>query len=585
MSKATSTNTSNKAQAVTQLLQSKGVEVQAKVEYETGLALDNYNVALKKLRTHVFQDFSHIKRQIGKAKKDAQKLYQPDIDALQVILSDDSRKNIKEVQFSITTSADFPLRTRHYIPKITNIKVDTSAAYNLFNLCAFQEVSKGMDDKTKSMLARPHLKILAEKEIKDLDQHKVNFVCQYLAKKVSSHYMTMVIFAKIINKPPTSLTKFWLKITKKPINKPSSKIYAYKNAQYFCTICKKYVCNLHYDEPIEDPFVPPPSDPDYEYLPYTTRYLVAYAKDYKEEEEKSIGRKKKKDDDFVENYHLLYKCPQSSRYNCCLNKSRPQNERDNFNLGKFQEYEKEYILNYCLKYGFTNPCVIRLLLSNNKKCWEIEAFIETYPFHPRNISPGDIILKARVAQRNENKIKKKKTNEPVSQVWKHYVPCYHPGEPCSEKCSCRDIGNCETFCGCTKDCPLRFIGCNCKPGKCTDIGNCNCLRNNRECDPELCKSCSCDINFRLAKKNNTKVSVCPNSAILYKYRPRLLLAKSSICDGMGIFSGHNFERGDFIGEYVGELIDYVEGDYRGVIYNDLGCSYMFDYEEEMVSIW
>lgn len=580
---ATRSANAQKTEALTQILQTKGIEVQQKVEYEVSLALDNYSIAIRRLRKSVFKDFKDIKQRIVKSRKDAHSRTQGEIQALKVAINDESKKKIKEVQFMITTTPDFPLRTRHYIPTTTNIRVDTSSTYTLFNLCAFQEMSKPMNESTHKSLIRQQVRGVAEKEIKQLDQHRVNFVCQYLANKVSDNYMTMIILAKIINKPPSSLTKFWFKITQKPLPAQPNKIFAYKNSQYFCTICCKYVCNLHYEEASEDPLAAQNTDPDYEYSPFVTRYLVAHAKDYREEEDKGTnGKKRKDDDDIGDRYHLLYKCPRKIQHECCLRKPRSQSEIENFNVAQFQEHEKEFILGYCLKYGLTNPCVIRFMLGSRQKCWEIEAFLNRNPYKPRNIYPEELIRQAKADRRNEVKAKKKK-NEPANSSWKHYVPCYHPGEACGDLCPCREIGNCEIFCGCTKDCAIRFQGCSCKPGKCTDINSCACLKNNRECNPELCKGCRCEIDFKLAKKRKLKTPVCPNTVILYKHRPRLLLGKSSICDGMGIFAGQSFEKGDFVGEYVGEMIEYFEGDLRGIIYNDLGCSYMFDYEEENVS--
>jgi len=586
-----------KAEEITKLIQSKGLDVQNKIESEVASALQNYSAAIRNVRRDYFKNQSHLKQKITDLHKESALLRLDKVRAFQKALADDlenaNNQKKTKINYQIEVSKDFPIQTRHYIAKNCNIKIDVSSTYNLFNLYAFKQAEKPLDETVKKSIIRPQAKKDMNNEVKDLDKHKLNFICQYLIHNVSASSTVMVIFAKLIGKQPDLLVKFWLRLTKGPKAKSrEGKIFAFKNTQYFCTICKKYVCNLHYEEAV----VPDGegahllhTEPDFEYDPFTTRYLVAYTKELrnKEEEEKAASKRKNKDVSLTTSYHVLYKCPPKLQNTCHLKMSRSDSRSLSFGPERFTKYESEYILNYCLKYGWTNPCAIRLLLNNSKECWEIDAFIRSSFYASKDNLPEDLIAKAKADKKPENKSNKKKgelaNTHTVSNLWKHYIPCYHPGESC-KNCSCHERGICEFFCGCTKDCPMRFQGCNCKPGKCSST-DCNCFKNNRECDPELCKGCRCDVNIRLAKKKNIKTPICTNTHITYNCKPRLLLAKSTVCDGMGIFAGQNFQRGDYIGEYVGEMIDYLEGEYRSVIYSDIGCSYMFDYEEDIVSLF
>ncbi len=579
-----------KAEEIRKLIQSKGAEVQNKIESEVASALKNYSTAVRNIRRDFFENQSSLKQRVTDLHKESAIVRQNKIITFQKALTDDlenagNQKKTK-INYQIEVSKDFPIQTRHYIAKNSNIKIDVSSTYNLFNLWAFKQVDKPLEEPVKKSIVRPQAKKDMNNEVKDLEKHKLNFICRYLIRNVSSSSTVMVIFAKLIGKQPDLLTKFWLRLTKGPkVKSREGKIFAFKNTQYFCTICKKYVCNLHYEEAV----VPDGEEahllnkePDFEYDPFTTRYLVAYSKELtnKEEDEKAaaVSKRKNKDVGLTTPYHVLYKCPPKLQNSCHLKMSRSDNRALSFSPEGFTKYESEYILNYCLKYGWTNPCAIRLLLNNQKECWEIDAFIRS---SSKSNLPEELIAKAKADKKPESKFNKRTNTHTVSNLWKHYIPCYHPGESC-KNCTCHERGICEVSCGCTKDCPMRFQGCNCKPGKCQTV-DCNCWRNNRECDPELCKGCRCDINIRLAKKKNLKTPICNNTNITYKYKPRLLLAKSTVCDGMGIFAGQNFQKGDYIGEYVGEMIDYLEGEYRSVIYSDLGCSYMFDYEEDIVT--
>ena len=59
---------------------------------------------------------------------------------------------------------------------------------------------------------------------------------------------------------------------------------------------------------------------------------------------------------------------------------------------------------------------------------------------------------------------------------------------------------------------------------------------------------------------------------------RLLIAPSTVGPhaGWGLFTKYALQKGDFIHEYVGELIDEHEAERRGHLYDKHGCTYLFE---------
>ena len=151
-----------------------------------------------------------------------------------------------------------------------------------------------------------------------------------------------------------------------------------------------------------------------------------------------------------------------------------------------------------------------------------------------------------------------------------FTPCCHE-EPCSEEtCSC--IQNrffCTPACCWGALSPNFFRGCGCK-GSC-NASSCTCFAAKRECDPELCSCCPCsDPPDRTASKQQ-----CRNDNIRMRRHAHLLLAPSVI-SGWGCFTKHALRKGDFIHEYVGELINQEVAEKRGQIDDAKNRSYLFN---------
>lgn len=167
-----------------------------------------------------------------------------------------------------------------------------------------------------------------------------------------------------------------------------------------------------------------------------------------------------------------------------------------------------------------------------------------------------------------------------------YDPCDHNG-PCSvdNGCSCKKAGaNCEKYCGCSfETCSIRFEGCRCK-STCT-TGACPCAASGRECDPDLCSSCGAGVHpcfiQALKKDSESSYRMCGNVALRRGDRKRVAIGRSDV-QGWGLFICEPASKGELIIEYKGEVISNEEAERRGVVYDKIGCSYLFDLANDLV---
>ncbi|KRZ46306.1 Histone-lysine N-methyltransferase E(z) [Trichinella pseudospiralis] len=143
-----------------------------------------------------------------------------------------------------------------------------------------------------------------------------------------------------------------------------------------------------------------------------------------------------------------------------------------------------------------------------------------------------------------------------------YKPCYCRGR-CRDNsnCSCNEREYCEKYCRCSDNCSKRYLGCNCK-GVC-HRKVCLCMKNNRECDPTLCKNCG-----------GNQLLICKNDFMQNGIRRRLYVCESNV-HGLGLFTTEDIVAGDFICEYRGEILTKAEAQRRGKIYDSRGMSFLF----------
>jgi len=202
----------------------------------------------------------------------------------------------------------------------------------------------------------------------------------------------------------------------------------------------------------------------------------------------------------------------------------------------------------------------------------------------------DKITPQESSQKKKRKVSDEKSMKCYNQCWLKRVqdtelhpsfdPCDHD-EPCSyETCSCvQNAFFCTKHCVWGKKSRNFFRGCSCKHGQCRTM-SCSCFAAKRECDPDLCHNCgaSSDPPNQIPQKQR-----CRNDNIGMRRHCHLLLAESGIPDaGWGIYTKHALKKGDFVHEYVGEIISQEEAERRGKVYDKENRSYLFNLTSESV---
>ncbi|KAK9363792.1 hypothetical protein V1504DRAFT_444559 [Lipomyces starkeyi] len=154
-------------------------------------------------------------------------------------------------------------------------------------------------------------------------------------------------------------------------------------------------------------------------------------------------------------------------------------------------------------------------------------------------------------------------------------PCMHSG-PCDSRCpAVISKVFCEKGCACPASCPRRWRGCRCTTSRCR-TSTCECFKWNRECDPDMCRSCGAD--HVLDPKNRDIVDnkhYCKNVNLQRGLGKRVIVGPSNV-SGWGLFMGESIKQDEYLGEYKGELISQDEAERRGKIYDKRGVSFLFE---------
>ncbi|KAL3667036.1 hypothetical protein V7S43_007979 [Phytophthora oleae] len=168
-----------------------------------------------------------------------------------------------------------------------------------------------------------------------------------------------------------------------------------------------------------------------------------------------------------------------------------------------------------------------------------------------------------------------------------YEPCMHEGMCDSTGCSCMKRDHmCEKACACSRDCPNRFEGCSCSPGECR-TSKCPCFTALRECDPDVCVECGASelavyssvMDGTVA--GTTSRRTCCNMNVIRRKHKRLGMSFSSI-HGYGMYALEPILASEFVYEYNGAVLSQDEAERRGLIYDKMEMSYLFDLNEDAV---
>jgi hypothetical protein len=189
----------------------------------------------------------------------------------------------------------------------------------------------------------------------------------------------------------------------------------------------------------------------------------------------------------------------------------------------------------------------------------IEAQAELKPFKFELVDPKS--LRSQLDSKKKNKSCTQHITKQTADGQVHYTPCSHVG-PCTranENCTCMKNGHwCTKYCLSGEFSSNLFQGCNCT-GKCNQK-YCPCFAAGRECDPDLCKKC----NTCTDPPNKPAGSQsCRNDNISMRRHVRTLLGVSDV-DGWGLFTRDALKKGDFVHEYVGEMLRRDDTEKQGI---------------------
>jgi hypothetical protein len=105
----------------------------------------------------------------------------------------------------------------------------------------------------------------------------------------------------------------------------------------------------------------------------------------------------------------------------------------------------------------------------------------------------------------------------------------------------------------------------------------------RECDPDLCHKCGAQEILDPVNRYNKAIArnKCKNVSIQKGAPRRTLLGRSKLMAsggmfGWGLYMGEEVTRGEYIGEYAGEIVSRGEAEQRGAIYDKRNITYLFD---------
>ena len=400
------------------------------------------------------------------------------------------------------------------------------------------------------------------------------------------------------------LVKYLIKINNNFKQKKNKNylIYYFNYRKYYCPVCKQYLCNKHYYKSFKKSDL---NNNDKNYFFIESDNTSCYA------QETNFIRSKISNNNINDNI-IIQVSPLNiiTCSNCKFNKNNINNlQLSNIKIDKdnaiqlFSKMKKDdfYILNIFILFGLEgNNCFFNLLFQNNYPCPLLKQIlsyctninnlkiINSYlistnngPSYPSLINsdiqtyinnPNIFRLNFKSEEEKQlaiNEIQSKfgylKSKKRGGYHCNHLGACYNNPE-----CECNTSHSfCDKFCICSNDnCYILFKGCSCKD-KCEnlyeqrDLANCPCIKEGRECDPEICINCK----------------HCNNTKAFDKIFKKTRLSQSVIIDGAGLFAAEDIKKNELIDKYIGEVIEKEEVERRSTINIPFERNYAFELDD------
>lgn len=157
--------------------------------------------------------------------------------------------------------------------------------------------------------------------------------------------------------------------------------------------------------------------------------------------------------------------------------------------------------------------------------------------------------------------------------------CVLQGKYCDPSCRCRQgryyyNEKSRNYAIIGEDCQQTATYCNCVDGKC-NTNTCICRKFEVSCTPG---ACSCD-SYLLPSQVKLKNRKCMNSNFIIGRHKKTFVGNSKV-EGMGLFAGENFEKGEIIGNYYGLKWESNSSNLISMLGEEMKRTYSFELNEK-----
>lgn len=333
-----------------------------------------------------------------------------------------------------------------------------------------------------------------------------------------------------------------------------SRIHPFTLLKNYCLYCKEFYCVMHFQKD-HDHLKDGQVEPDYrddraDKWPYLNRYYATRLREFNglphfpfsSENCKKYGTSRSSLD-----FSILQKLDLAD----ILPESMLGIRKDHFDT-----------LKMLIRYYVTNCCIISGLLDDSSYCSHRRELIHILyqKFNNDEHENANLITDCNCFSRyyRPNSSEKRKRGEIISDLCIPPYPCLMQ---CKEKYTYKS-----------------FKGCSCEKG-CIET-KCPCVKNKYECIPGIC-SCKPEYHpqlFHIAREcfPQSSKSACCNNLILSNIKPRIVIGRSLVCEGIGLFTAQHIKKGQLICNYRGEFLNNNDEEEIRQFSNFLGTSYVFE---------